>query len=159
MKSYQRKDGGSSSPDAGGDRDFKGERRSNVTHASTTDPDPKLLRKGLGKEAKLCFAGHALMDNRHGLMTDVVLTPAVGVTEPEAALTIIERQRRKHLRPKSVGADKGYHTHRFVTALIEKRTAAHVACNAAHTVGLFAACLSRAPIGRAKLYASASSGS
>ena len=159
MKSYQRKDGGSSSPDAGGDRDFKGERRSNVTHASTTDPDPKLLRKGLGKEAKLCFAGHALMDNRHGLMTDVVLTPAVGVTEPEAALTIIERQRRKHLRPKSVGADKGYHTHRFVTALIEQRTAAHVACNAAHTVGLFAACLSRAPIGRAKLYASASSGS
>lgn len=136
MKSYQRKDGGGSGPDAGGDRDYKGERRSNDTHASTTDPESKLLRKGLGKEAKLCFAGHALMDNRHGLMTDVVLTPAVGVTEPEAALAMLSRQRRKHLRPKSVGADKGYHTHRFVTALIEQRTAAHVACNAAHTVGL-----------------------
>jgi transposase len=136
MKSYRPKDGGGSGPDAGGDRDFKGERRSNDTHASSTDPQAKLLRKGLGKEAKLCFAGHALMDNRHGLMTDVTLTPAVGVTEPDAALAMLQRQRRKHLRPKSVGADKGYHTYRFVTALIEKGTAAHVACNAAHSVGL-----------------------
>jgi transposase len=136
MTSYQRKDGGGSGPDAGGDRDFKGERRSNATHASTTDPESKLLRKGLGKEAKLCFAGHALMDNRHGLMSDVALTAAVGVTEPEAALAMLTRQRRKHIRPKSVGADKGYHTERFVTALIEKRTAAHVACNANHPVGL-----------------------
>jgi transposase len=136
MKSYRPKDGGGSSPDAGGDRDFKGERRSNDTHASSTDPQAKLLRKGLGKEAKLCFAGHALMDNRHGLITDVTLTPAVGVTEPDAALAMLQRQRRKHLRPKSVGADKGYHTYRFVTALIEKGTGAHVACNAAHSVGL-----------------------
>jgi hypothetical protein len=89
----------------------------------------------VGEEAKLCFAGHALTDNRHGLMTDVVLTPAVA-TEPEAALAMLTRERRKHLRPKSVGADKGYHTLRFVTASSEQRTAAHVACNAAHTVGL-----------------------
>jgi transposase len=123
MKSYQRKDGGGSGPDAGGDRDFKGERRSNATHASTTDPESKLLRKGPGKEAKLCFAGHALMDNRHGLMSDVALTPAVGITEPEAALAMLTRQRRKRIRPKSVGADKGYHSERFVTALIEQRTA------------------------------------
>jgi transposase len=136
MKSYRPKDGGGSGPDAGGDRNFKGERRSNDTHSSSTDPQAKLLRKGLGKEAKLCFAGHALMDNRHGLMTDVTLTSAVGVTEPDAALAMLTRQRRKHLRPKSVGADKGYHTYRFVTALIEKHIAAHVACNAAHTVGL-----------------------
>lgn len=132
MKSYQRKDGGGSGPDGGGDRDFKGERRSNDTHASTTDPEAKLLRKGPGKEAKLCFAGHALMDNRHGLITDVAVTASVGVTEPEAALAMIDRQRRQHLRPKSVGADKGYHCGRFIEALREKRTAAHVALNAAH---------------------------
>ena len=88
MKSFRPKDGGGSGPDAGGDRDFKGERRRNETHASTTDPEAKLLRKALGKEAKLCFAGHALMDNRHGLISDVCLTPSVGVTEPEAALSL-----------------------------------------------------------------------
>ncbi len=89
MKSFRPKDGGGSGPDAGGDRDFKGERRCNDTHASTTDPEAKLLRKSLGKEAKLCFAGHALMDNRHGLISDVCLTPSVGVTESEAALTLV----------------------------------------------------------------------
>ena len=66
MKSFRPKDGGGSGPDAGGDRDFKGEKRRNDTHASTTDPEAKLLRKALGKVAKLCFAGHALMDNRPG---------------------------------------------------------------------------------------------
>lgn len=136
MKSFREKDGGGSGPDAGGDRNFKGERRRNDTHASTTDPEAKLRRKGLGKESKLCFAGHALMDNRHGLITDVSVTASVGVTEPEAALALLERQRRKRLRPKSVGADKGYHTHQFVTALLAKRTAAHVACIPARNVGL-----------------------
>ena len=137
MKSYQRKDGGGSGPDGGGDRDFKGERRSDDTHASTTDPEAKLLRKSAGKEAKLCFAGHALMDNRHGLITDVAVTAAVGVTEPEAALSMLGRQRAKRLRPKSIGADKGYHTRRFVEALREKSMAAHVALNASHpTTGL-----------------------
>ncbi len=85
------------------------------------NPESKLLRKALGKEAKLCFAGHALMDNRHGLISDVCLTPSVGVTEPEAALSLVARQRRKRLRPKSVGGDKGYHTRRFVEALLAQR--------------------------------------
>jgi len=89
MKSFRPKDGAGSGPDAGGDRDFKGERRRNDTHVSTSDPEAKLLRKALGKEAKLCFAGHALMDNRHGLISDVCLTPSVGVTEPEAALSLV----------------------------------------------------------------------
>jgi len=128
LKSFRPKDGGGSPPDAGGDRDFKGERRCNDTHASTTDPEAKLSRKGPGKEAKLSFTGHALMDNRHGLVTDVSLTASVGVTEPEAALALLARQRRKHLRPKSVGADKGYHTQHFVTGLQEKHIAPHVAC-------------------------------
>jgi hypothetical protein len=113
MKSFRPKDGGGSGPDAGGDRDFKGERRHNETHESTTDPEAKLLRKAMGKEAKLCFAGHALMDSRHGLISDVCLTPSVGVTEPDAALALVARQRRKRLRPKSVGGDKGYHTRRL----------------------------------------------
>jgi transposase len=132
MKSFRPKDGGGSGPDAGGDRDFKGWRRRNDTHASTTDPEAKLLRKALGKEAKLCFAGHALMDNRHGLISDVCVTPSVGVTEPEAAPALVARQRRKHLRLKSVGGDQGYHTSRFVEALLAQRIAAHVAINAAH---------------------------
>ena len=116
LKSFRPKDGGGSPPDAAGDRDFKGERRRNGTHASTTDP-----------EAKLSFTGHALMDNRHGLVTDVSLTASVGVTEPEAALALLARQRRKHLRPKSVGADKGYHTQQFVTGLRETHIAPHIA--------------------------------
>jgi len=132
MKSFRPKDGGGSGPDAGGDRNFKGEQRRNDTHASTTDPEAKLLRKSLGKEARLCFAGHALMDNRHGLISDVCLTPSVGVTESEAALALVARQRRKRLRPKSVGGDKGYHTSRFVDALLAQRIAPHVAFNAAH---------------------------
>jgi Transposase DDE domain/Transposase domain (DUF772) len=137
MKSFRPKDGGGSGPDAGGDRDFKGERRRNDTHASTTDPEAKLLRNALGKEAKLCFAGHALMDNRHGLISDVCLTASVGVTEPEAALRLVGRQRRKRLRPKSVGGDKGYHSRRFVEALLKQGVAPHVAINAAHyTTGL-----------------------
>lgn len=136
MKSFRPKDGGGSGPDAGGDRNFKGERRGNDTHASTTDPEAKLLRKAAGKEAKLCFAGHGLMDNRHGLMTDVVVTAAVGVTEPQAALGMIARQRRKRLRPKSVGGDKGYHTQHFVSELRRRETAAHVAFMEARNVGL-----------------------
>jgi transposase len=128
LKSFRPKDGGGAGPDAGGDRDFKGERRRNETHASSTDAEAKLLRKGPGKEAKLCFAGHALMDNRHGLISDVTLTPAVGVSEPEAALRLIGRQRRKQLRPKSVGADKGFHSQAFVTGLRARHIRPHVAC-------------------------------
>ncbi len=132
MKSFRPKDGGGSGPDAGGDRNFKGERRRNDTHASTTDPEAKLLRKALGKEAKLCFAGHALMDNRHGLISDVALTPSVGVTESQAALALISRQRRKRLRHKSINGDKGYHNSQFVDGLLAQRIAPHVAINAAH---------------------------
>ena len=132
MKSFRPKDDGGSGPGAGGDRDFKGERRRNDTHASTTDPEAKLLRKALGKEAKVCFAGHALMDNRHRLISDVCVTRSVGVTESGAALALVNRQRRKRLQPKSVGADKGCHTSRFVNGLLAQRIAPHVALNAAH---------------------------
>ena len=135
MKSYRDKDGGDG-PAGGEDRDYRGERRCNDTHESTTDPEAKLKRKGPGKEAKLCFAGHALMDNRHALITDVSVTASVGVTEPQAALLMIARQRRKRLKLKSVGGDKGYHTAQFVRELLKRRTAAHVAFMEARNVGL-----------------------
>jgi hypothetical protein len=77
------------------------------------------------------------MDNRHGLSSDVCVTASVGMTESAAALVLLARQRRKQLRPKRVGGDKGYHTSRFVNALLAQRIAPHVAINAAHyTTGL-----------------------
>ena len=128
LKSFRPKDGGGSGPDAGGDRDFRGEQRRNDTHTSTTDPEAQLLRKGPGKEAKLCFAGHALMDNRHGLLTDATLTASVGVTEPQAALALLARPHGAPLKPASLGADKGYHGQAFVSALKAQGIRPHVAC-------------------------------
>ena len=128
MKSFRRKDGGGSPPDGGGERDFHGERRTNETHASTTDPEAKLFRKAAGQESKRCFAGHALMDNRHGLITDVALSQAVGATEAEEAVERLVRQPRKHVKPQSVGADKGYHNPWFVTELRSRAIRPHVAC-------------------------------
>ena len=72
-------------------KDFRGERRSNATHVSTTDPEALLARKGKGQAAKLSFAGHVLMENRNGLVVDVVLSQATGTAETEAALTMLER--------------------------------------------------------------------
>ncbi|MDX8437951.1 transposase, partial [Mesorhizobium abyssinicae] len=98
MKSVKQKagpSGGHGEPPADGggrnaEADFHGERRSNETHASTTDPDARLYRKGRGKEAKLCFMGHGLMENRHGLLVDACLTFADGHAERVAALHMIE---------------------------------------------------------------------
>ena len=109
--------------------DFRGEKRSNKTHESTTDPESRLLRKSSGDKARLCFGAHALMENRHGLLLDLLVTPAVGVTEEEAALTMLKRQGRRRVRPKTLGADKGYDTHDFVTALRSRKITPHVAAN------------------------------
>ncbi len=82
MKSFKPKDGTDEPPSDGGGRnkeaDLHGEKRSNETHASTTDPEARLYRKGPGKEAKLCFIGHALMENRHALFVGACLTPPDG---------------------------------------------------------------------------------
>ena len=100
---------GSGEPPPGGGRnreaDFHGQTRSNKTHASTTDPDARLYRKGRGKEAKLCFMGHALMENRNGLVVDACLTEANGHAERIAALHMIE-PRADRPRPITLGADK-----------------------------------------------------
>ncbi len=119
MKSFRPKDGSGEPPPGGGrnrEADFHGQKRSNETHASTTDPDARLYRKGPGKEAKLCFMGHALMENRNGLVVDACLTQANGHAERIAALHMIE-PRADRPRPITLGADKGYDTEDFVNEL------------------------------------------
>ena len=131
LKSFRPKEG-SDEPPAGGGRnaeaDFHGKKRSNETHASTTDPDARLYRKGPGKEAKLCFTGHGLMENRSGLLVDACLTPADGHAERVAALHMIE-PRAERPRAITLGADKGYDTQDFVNELRTLKVTPHVAQN------------------------------
>lgn len=116
MKSFRPKSDGGDGPALGRnpDADFRGERRSNESHASRTDPDARLMRKGLGKEAKLCFAGHVLMENRNGLVVDISVTHATGTAEREAALQMVDRLPRKGRV--TLAGDKGYDTADFVKA-------------------------------------------
>lgn len=131
MKSFRRKDGSDEPPAPGrnGTRDFHGEKRSNDTHASITDPDARLLRKGAGQEARLCFIGHALMENRNGLIVDACLTPADGHAERVAALAMIEPRADRPGRI-TLGADKGYDAEDFVNELRSMNVVAHVAAKA-----------------------------
>ena len=105
--------------------DFHGETRTNATHASTTDPEAKLYRKGAGMEAKLAFLGHALMENRCGLVVDACLTQANGHAERLAALAMIEK-RADRPRALTLGADKGYDTSDFVNELRSMKVRPHV---------------------------------
>lgn len=109
--------------------DFHGEKRSNETHQSTTDPESQLMKKGKGKEAKLYFGAHALMENRHGLLLDMRVTRATGTAEEEAAAAMLKRQARKGVRPKTLGADKAYDRHSFVVMLRSRKITPHVAAN------------------------------
>jgi transposase len=106
--------------------DFHGQKRSNETHASRTDPEARLYRKGPGKEARLCFMGHALMENRNGLMVDACLTQADGHAEREAALAMIEPHADRPGRI-TLGADKGYDAEDFVNELRSMNVTPHVA--------------------------------
>jgi transposase len=108
--------------------DFHGQARTNDTHASTTDPDARLLRKGKGKEAKLCVMGHVLMENRHGLVVDVLVTHATGTAEREAALEMLDR-RPTPRRPGTLGADKAYDTQDFVADCRSRHITPHVTQN------------------------------
>lgn len=105
--------------------DFRGERRTHATHASTTDPEARLYKKAAGQEAKLCFLGHVLMENRHGLVIDATVTPATGTAEREAALALVEAQ--APTRRITLGGDKNYDTHQFVQALRARQVTPHVA--------------------------------
>jgi transposase len=108
--------------------DFHGQKRSNLTHGSTTDPEARLYKKGKGKEAKLCFMGHSLMENRHGLIVEACLTEANGQAERVAALHMIEPYADRPL-PITLGADKGYDTEDFVNELRTMGVTPHVAQN------------------------------
>ncbi len=110
--------------------DFHGQKRSNESHVSRTDPQARLYRKGPGKEAKLCFMGHALMENRSGLIVDACLTEASGHAERVAALAMIEPRADRPGRI-TLGADKGYDTEDFVNELRSMSVTPHVAAKVA----------------------------
>jgi transposase len=127
MKSFVKKDGSTPPPEDGGRNPtviFKGEPRSNSTHESTTDPDARLFKKSEGDKSRLCYLGHALMENRNGLVVDAQTTLASGTAEREAAKTMVARTVTK---PATLGADKGYDVADFVTTLRESKVTPHVA--------------------------------
>lgn len=122
--------GSTNTPDDPGNPtvDFHGEKRCNDTHQSTTDPECRLYKKGKGKEAKLCFGAHVVMENRNGLCLDIKIANPVDVTETDAALELLQKQKELHgVTPHSVGADKGYHNKHFVQGCRESGTIPHVA--------------------------------
>jgi transposase len=137
LKSFRAKDGSDEPPSRpaegghkksrNGERDFHGEKRANDTHESTTDPDAKLFRKGKSQPAKLYFMGHALIENRHGLVVQADATAATGKAERQAALAMIDRHDPGSERRLTLAADKGYDTSDFVGDLRQKCVTPHVA--------------------------------
>ena len=142
MKSFRAKDDSAGGNDDGGPgpfdrpgrnqtRDFHGRRRSNASHASVTDPDARLYRKGNGKESRLCYMGHALMENRHGLVVGSALTLAPGTAERAAALEMIDEYRLPQEpgggRRLTLAGDKGYDVEAFVEDLRGRKVTPHIA--------------------------------
>lgn len=129
MKSFRPKDGSGEPPTPGrnGEVDFRGEPRSNQTHASTTDADARLYKKAAGQAAKLCHIGHALMENRNGLVVDTSLTKATGTAEREAAIAMIGDLPDD--RRITLGTDKGYDTQDFVAEMRRLGVTPHVTQN------------------------------
>jgi transposase len=130
MKSFRAKDGSDEPPTGGGRnaaRNFHGQKRTNETHASTTDPDARLYRKSPGQAAKLCHMGHLTMENRHGLIVETEVTPATGWGERAAAEAMIEDVPRSP--DATVGADKAYDTAAFVKNMRGQGVVPHVAQN------------------------------
>jgi len=132
QKSFQKKDTPVGPPpdDPGNPTvDFHGEKRSNQTHQSKTDPEARLYKKGPGKEAKLSYQGQVLMENRNGLVTGTRLTPATGTAEREAAVEMAQQIAGRDGHRVTVGADKAYDTHDFVRELRDLKVTPHVAQN------------------------------
>ena len=109
------------------EKDWRGQKRSNETHASVTDPDARLARKSSGQASILAYAGHVLMENRNGLVAQVCLTHATGTAEREAALTLVARLRGK--RRITLGGDKGYDAQAFIAELRSRKVTPHVAAD------------------------------
>ena len=132
-RSFQPKDGSGppSGPGRNGERDFHGQKRSNQTHASTTAPDARLYRKADGQPRRLCYMGHVLMENRHGLAVDATLTHATGTAEREATLILLDRRKArsggKHRI--TLGADKAYDASPFIGELRARNVTPHIAVN------------------------------
>ena len=129
-KSFKPKDGPPAPPPPGRNAEvqFHGERRSNATHASTTDPEARLARKSNATAAKLCYAGHLLMENRNALIVDMELTEATGYAEREAALEMLGRLPRR-TRRRTLAGDKGYDVAAFVADVRGMGITPHVAPN------------------------------
>ena len=133
-KSFQPKSTNDSEPSDGNgfqprnaEVDFHGQKRSNETHESRTDPEAKLYRKGPGKEAKLAHLGHTLSENRHGLILEITVTEANGTAERSAALGMLDELKATHeVQPKTLGADKGFDCGEFFQALEERQIEPHV---------------------------------
>ncbi len=128
VKSFRRKDGSDNDPEGPGrnaERGFHKEKRSNETHQSTTDPEARLYKKGDGQPAKLCYLGHALMENRHGLAVDGLVTQATGTAEREATLAMLDR--RPTRRRITLGADKAYDVRGFIEDLRRRKVTPHIA--------------------------------
>jgi IS5 family transposase len=123
-------DSGSSGRNA--ERDWRGKPRSNETHASKTDPQARLARKSDGQSSILAYAGHVIMENRNGLVSDACLTQASGTAERDAALMMLERRAGKRRRI-TLGADKGYDVSAFVKALRRDQVTPHIAADRRHS--------------------------
>jgi transposase len=136
VKSMRRRDGKDEPPGPGRNRsvDFHGEKRTNDTHVSPTDPEAKLYRKSRNAAAKLSYMAHVLMDHRNGLPVDVEVTSATGYAEREAALKMLDRL-PKRIGQRTVAADKAYDTADFVKGCRERGITPHVACNDARPGG------------------------
>jgi transposase len=130
IKSFRKKDGSDQDSDGPGrnaERSFHKEKRSNETHESTTDPEARLYKKGDGQPAKLCYMGHALMENRHGLAVLGGVSQATGTAERDAALVLVDRRRGRRRRRITLGADKAYDVEAFVQALKRRSVTPHIA--------------------------------
>jgi transposase len=126
-KSFKRKEDDSATPPGRNPEvDFKGQERSNDTHASTTDADARLFKKAQGDKSRLCHMGHILMENRNGLIVDIEITNASGTAEREAALAMLGRRDKKNQQA-TVGADKGYDCKAFVKGCRKLNVTPHVA--------------------------------
>jgi transposase len=124
QKSFRKKDG----PDDDG-TNFHGQKRTNETHESTTDPDARLYKKSYGKESHLAYLGHALVENRNGLIAAAMATQGDGYAEREAALLMLQEKQKGNTQRITVGADKAYDTKDFVTAARALNVTAHVTKN------------------------------
>jgi transposase len=130
IKSFRKKDGSDNDSDGSGrnaERSFHEEKRSNETHESTTDPEARLYKKGDGQPAKLCYMGHALMENRNGLAVRGGVSQATGTAEREDALALVDRHRGRSKRRITLGADKAYDVTQFVQDLKGRSVTPHIA--------------------------------